>query len=59
MEIIVIDGNGFTNNYADKYCAIIRRKERKSYEKKNHISVDVDSRFILHFTAQRGPRFDT
>ena len=26
---------------------------------KNHISIDVDSRLILHFAAQRGPRFDT
>ena len=57
-EIIALDGNGFTNDYADKYYAIIRRKERKSYVK-NHISIDVDSRLILHFAAQRGPRFDT
>ena len=57
-EIIVLDGSGFTNDYADKYYAIIRRKERKSYVK-NHISIDVESRLILHFAAQRGPRFDT
>ena len=57
-EIIALDGSGFTNDYADKYYAIIRRKERKSYVK-NHISIDVDSRLILHFAAQRGPRFDT
>ena len=57
-EIIVLDGSGFTNDYADKYYAIIRWKERKSYVK-NHISIDVDSRLILHFAAQRGPRFDT
>lgn len=57
-EIIAMDGSGFTNDYADKYYAIIRRKERKSYVK-NHISIDVDTRLILHFTAQRGPRFDT
>ena len=57
-EIIGLDGSGFTNNYADKYFAIIRRKERKSYVK-NHISIDVDSRVILHFAAQRSPRFDT
>ena len=53
-EIIALDGSGFTNDYA----AIIRRKERKSYVK-NHISIDVDSRLILHYAAQRGPRFDT
>ena len=57
-EIIALDGSEFTNDYADKYYAIIRRKERKSYVK-NHISIDVDSRLILHFAAQRGPRFDT
>ena len=57
-EIIALDGSGFTNDYADKYYAIIRRKERKSYVK-NHISIDVDSRLILHFATQRGPRFDT
>ena len=57
-EIIALDGSGFTNDYADKYYAIIRRKERKSYVK-NHISIDVDSRLILHYAAQRGPRFDT
>lgn len=57
-EIIALDGSGFTNDYADKYYAIIRRKERKSHVK-NHISIDVDSRLILHFAAQRGPRFDT
>ena len=27
-EIIVLDGNGFTNDYADKYYAIIIRKEK-------------------------------
>ena len=49
-EIIALDGSGFTNDYADKYYAIIRRKERKSYVK-NHISIDVDGRLILHFAA--------
>ena len=57
-EIIALDLSGFTNDYADKYYAIIRRKERKSYVK-NHISIDVDSRLILHYAAQRGTRFDT
>ena len=57
-EIIALDGSGFTNDYADKYYAIIRKKQRKNYVK-NHISIDVDSRLILHFAAQRGPRFDT
>ena len=57
-EIIALNGSGFTNDYADKYYAIIRRKERKNHAK-NHISIDVDNRLILHFAAQRGPRFDT
>ena len=57
-KLIALDGSGFTNDYADKYYAIIRRKERKSYVK-NHISIDVEIRLILHFAAQRGPRFDT
>ena len=58
-EIIALDGSGFTNDYADKYYAIIRRKERKSYVK-NHISIDVDSRLILHYAAQRADRaYDT
>ena len=57
-EIIALCGSGFTNDYADKYYAFIRQKERKSYVK-NHISIDVDSRLILHFAAQRGSRFDT
>jgi NADH:ubiquinone oxidoreductase subunit E len=50
-EIIALDGSGFTNDYADKYYAIIRRKERKSYVK-NHISIEVDHRLILHYAAQ-------
>lgn len=57
-EIIALDGSGFTNDYADKYYPIIRRKERKNHAK-NHISIDVESRLILHFAAQRDPRFDT
>ena len=28
-EIIALDGSGFTNDYADKYYAIIRAKETK------------------------------
>lgn len=47
-EIIVLDGSGFTNDHADKYCAKIRKKERKSYIK-NHITIDVKSRLILNY----------
>ena len=32
-EIIALDGSRFTNDYADKYYTIIRRKEGKSYVK--------------------------
>ncbi|MDL2247040.1 transposase, partial [Methanobrevibacter sp. OttesenSCG-928-K11] len=57
-EIIALDGSGFTNDYADKYYAIIRKKERKSYIK-NHIAIDVKTRLILDYTTQRGPKYDT
>ena len=57
-ELIALDGTGFTNDYADKYYAKIRKKERKSYVK-NHITIDVNSRFILHYMVQRGPKYDT
>ena len=57
-EIIALDGSGFTSDHADKYYAIIRKKERKSYTK-CHIAIDVDTRLILNFQAQRGPRHDT
>lgn len=58
MEKTALDVSGFTKNYTEKYYVIIRRKERKIYVK-NHISVDVERRLILHFAAPRGPRFDT
>jgi transposase len=57
-EIIALDGSGFTNDYADKYYAIIRKKERKSYIK-NHITIDTKTRLILHYQTQRGPKHDT
>ena len=57
-EIISMDGTGFTNDYADKYYAKIRNKERKSYVK-YHATIDVETRLILHQSAQRGPRYDT
>ena len=50
--------HGFTNDYADKYYAIIRAKERKSYVK-NHIAIDIKTRLILNYATQRGPRSDT
>ena len=37
-EIIALNGSGFTNDYADKYYAIIRRKERKNYVKKPYFN---------------------
>ena len=57
-ELIALDGTGFTNDYADKYYAKIRRKERKSYVK-NHIAIDVETRLILHYTTNKGPKYDT
>ncbi|WP_409198114.1 hypothetical protein ACA135_07555 [Methanobrevibacter acididurans] len=53
-EIIALDGSGFTNDYADKYYAIIRAKERKSYVK-NHIAIDIKTLLILNYATQRGP----
>lgn len=57
-ELVSMDGTGFTNDYADKYYAKIRNKERKSYVK-YHAAIDVKTRLILHQSAQRGPRYDT
>lgn len=42
----------FTSDYADKYYAIIRKKERKDLHQNDHIAIDVDSRLILHFQTQ-------
>lgn len=57
VDIIAHDGSGFTSDHADKYYAKIRQKERKSYIK-CHIAIDVDSRLILDFQAERGPKHD-
>jgi hypothetical protein len=57
-ETIALDGSGFTNDYADKYYAKIRKKQRKSYIK-NHITVDTKTRLILHYQTIRGPKHDT
>ena len=46
-ELIALDGTGFTNDYADKYYAKIRKKERKSYVK-NHITIEC--LFKVYFT---------
>ena len=35
-ELIALDSTGFTNDYADKYYAKIRKKERKKLCKKSH-----------------------
>jgi len=57
-DIIALDGSGFTNDYADKYYAKVRRKERKSYIK-NHLTIDVKTRLILYYQTSRGPKYDT
>jgi len=57
-DIIALDGSGFTNDYADKYYARIRQKERKSYIK-NHLTIDVKTRLILYYQTSRGPKYDT
>ena len=53
-----LDDTGFTNDYADKYYAQIRGKERKNYTK-CHIAVDVDTRIILYSQALKDPKHDT
>ena len=58
MWIATIDGTGHTSDYADHYYAKIRGKCIKNYIK-NHIAIDVDTRMILNYAANRGPRFDT
>ncbi|MFU2192205.1 transposase [Methanobacterium sp. MZD130B] len=55
---MALDGSGFTNDYADKYYAKIRQKERKSYIK-NHLTIDVKTRLILYYQTSRGPKYDT
>ena len=57
-KLIALDGTGFTNDNEDKYYARIRKKERKSYVK-NHITIDVETRLILHYAVQKGPKYDT
>ena len=42
----------------DCELAAIRGKCRKSYIK-NHIAIDVDTRIILNYAANRGPKYDT
>ena len=51
-KLIALDGTGFTNDYADKYYAQIRGKERKSFTK-CHVVVDVDSRIILYSQSDK------
>ena len=57
-ELAAMDGTGHTSDYADHYYAKIRGKCRKSYIK-NHIAIDVDTRMILNYAANRSPKYDT
>jgi len=57
-ELVAMDGTGYTSDYADKYYAQIRGKSRKSYIK-NHIAINVDTRMILNYAANKGPKHDT
>ena len=54
-ELTAMDGTGHTSDYADHNYAKIRGKCRKSYIK-NHIAIDVDTRMILNYAANRGPK---
>ena len=51
--------HGFTNDYADKYYAIIRAKETKKAMLKTIIAIRHKTRLILNYATQRGPRSDT
>ena len=53
-----MDVTGHTSDYADHYYAKIRGKCRKNYIK-NHIAIDVDTRMILNYAANRDPKYDT
>ena len=57
-ELEAMDGTGHTSDYTDHYYAKIRDKCRKSYIK-NHIAIDVDTRMILNYSANQGPKYDT
>ena len=57
-ETIMLDGSGFSSDFADQYYATIRGNCRKKYTK-GHIAVDLDSRLILHGQALNGARHDT
>ena len=57
-ELVAMDGTGHTSDYADKYYTQIRGKSRKSYIK-NHIAINVDTRMILNYGANKGPKHDT
>ena len=54
-ELAAIDGTGRTSDYADHYYAKIRGKCRKNYIK-NHITINVDTRMILNYAANRGSK---
>lgn len=57
-KLAEMNGTGHTNNYTDHYYAKIRGKCRKSYIKK-HITIDVDTRMILNYAANRDQKHDT
>ena len=57
-ELVAMDGTGHTSDYADYYYAKIREKCRKNHIK-NHIAIDVDTRMILNYIANGGPKYDT
>ena len=57
-ELAAMDGTEHTSNYANHYYTKIRGKCRKNYIK-NHITIDVDTRMILNYAANRGPKYNT
>lgn len=56
-KIIAMDGTGFVSSHADKYYASVIRNNYSHYTK-CHITIDIESRIILHTQAVKGPRHD-
>ena len=52
-----MDGSGFSKNCADKYYASVIGNSYSRYTK-CHITIDVESRIILHSQAVNGSRND-
>ena len=57
VEIVALDGSGFSQDTTDQYYMRIRDIKAKKYTK-CHIFIDIRSRLILHSQALNGARHD-